>query len=156
MKFDGVLFFPVTPFTAEGDVDVELLKEHISSRLPFGPGGVFAVLESREFGVAFVAADTARPNILVNGIHAENGAVNACVTFLDVGEHFAHDIELFVELAVFVLHFIDFPKQFLFAGRREIGVQHGKQKNGGNHYHGKESECSPNARLEGYYNLFVR
>jgi 5-dehydro-4-deoxyglucarate dehydratase len=27
MKFDGVLFFPVTPFTAEGAVDVELLKD---------------------------------------------------------------------------------------------------------------------------------
>ena len=26
MKFDGVLFFPVTPFTAEGAVDVELLN----------------------------------------------------------------------------------------------------------------------------------
>jgi 5-dehydro-4-deoxyglucarate dehydratase len=49
MKFDGVLFFPVTPFTAEGDVDVELLKEHISSRLPFGPGGVFPACGTGEF-----------------------------------------------------------------------------------------------------------
>ena len=49
MKFDGVLFFPVTPFTAEGAVDVELLKEHISSRLPFGPGGVFPACGTGEF-----------------------------------------------------------------------------------------------------------
>jgi 5-dehydro-4-deoxyglucarate dehydratase len=49
MKFDGVLFFPVTPFTAEGDVDVDLLKEHISSRLPFGPGGVFPACGTGEF-----------------------------------------------------------------------------------------------------------
>lgn len=49
MKFDGVLFFPVTPFTAVGAVDVELLKEHISSRLPFGPGGVFPACGTGEF-----------------------------------------------------------------------------------------------------------
>ena len=49
MKFDGVLFFPVTPFTPEGTVDVNVLKEHISSRLPFGPGGVFAACGTGEF-----------------------------------------------------------------------------------------------------------
>ncbi|HSL38718.1 MAG TPA: dihydrodipicolinate synthase family protein, partial [Arthrobacter sp.] len=49
MKFDGVLFFPVTPFTPEGAVDVELLKEHIGSRLPFGPGGVFPACGTGEF-----------------------------------------------------------------------------------------------------------
>ncbi|WP_457963468.1 5-dehydro-4-deoxyglucarate dehydratase [Arthrobacter sp. D1-29] len=49
MKFDGVLFFPVTPFTPEGGVDVGLLKEHISSRLPFGPGGVFPACGTGEF-----------------------------------------------------------------------------------------------------------
>jgi 5-dehydro-4-deoxyglucarate dehydratase len=49
MKFDGVLFFPVTPFTPEGAVDVGLLKEHIGSRLPFGPGGVFPACGTGEF-----------------------------------------------------------------------------------------------------------
>ncbi len=49
MKFDGVLFFPVTPFTPEGTVDVDVLKEHISSRLPFGPGGVFPACGTGEF-----------------------------------------------------------------------------------------------------------
>ena len=49
MKFDGVLFFPVTPFTPEGTVDVELLKEHITSRLPHGPGGVFPACGTGEF-----------------------------------------------------------------------------------------------------------
>ncbi|MGO4188894.1 5-dehydro-4-deoxyglucarate dehydratase [Pseudarthrobacter sp. TAF60_1] len=49
MKFDGVLFFPVTPFTPAGTVDVELLKEHIRSRLPFGPGGVFPACGTGEF-----------------------------------------------------------------------------------------------------------
>ncbi|MGX9899960.1 5-dehydro-4-deoxyglucarate dehydratase [Arthrobacter sp. SA17] len=49
MKFDGVLFFPVTPFTPEGVVDVAILKEHITSRLPFGPGGVFPACGTGEF-----------------------------------------------------------------------------------------------------------
>ncbi|MFK0004463.1 5-dehydro-4-deoxyglucarate dehydratase [Paenarthrobacter sp. NPDC090520] len=49
MKFDGVLFFPVTPFTEDGAVDVALLKEHIASRLPFGPGGVFPACGTGEF-----------------------------------------------------------------------------------------------------------
>ena len=49
MKFDGVLFFPVTPFTPEGDVDVEILKEHITSRLPHSPGGVFPACGTGEF-----------------------------------------------------------------------------------------------------------
>lgn len=49
MNFEGVLFFPVTPFTQAGDVDVALLKEHIASRLPFAPGGVFPACGTGEF-----------------------------------------------------------------------------------------------------------
>ena len=49
MKFDGVLFFPVTPFTPDGTVDVDILKEHITSRLPHGPGGVFPACGTGEF-----------------------------------------------------------------------------------------------------------
>lgn len=49
MKFDGVLFFPVTPFAADGTVDVDVLREHVTSRLPFGPGAVFAACGTGEF-----------------------------------------------------------------------------------------------------------
>lgn len=49
MKFEGVLFFPVTPFTDSGQVDVALLKEHIASRLPFKPGGIFPACGTGEF-----------------------------------------------------------------------------------------------------------
>jgi len=49
MNFDGVLFFPVTPFAEDGTVDVALLKEHITSRLPFSPGGVFPACGTGEF-----------------------------------------------------------------------------------------------------------
>jgi 5-dehydro-4-deoxyglucarate dehydratase len=47
--FDGVLFFPVTPFSAAGEVDRDVLAEHVASRLPFGPGGVFPACGTGEF-----------------------------------------------------------------------------------------------------------
>ncbi|MWB99380.1 5-dehydro-4-deoxyglucarate dehydratase [Agromyces seonyuensis] len=49
LRFDGVLFFPVTPFDQTGRVDVDLLAEHVDSRLPFGPGGVFPACGTGEF-----------------------------------------------------------------------------------------------------------
>ena len=47
--FDGVLFFPVTPFTPSGHVDRDVLAEHVASRLQFGPGGVFPACGTGEF-----------------------------------------------------------------------------------------------------------
>jgi 5-dehydro-4-deoxyglucarate dehydratase len=49
LNFDGVLFFPVTPFSESGEVDADLLAEHVASRLPFGPGGVFPACGTGEF-----------------------------------------------------------------------------------------------------------
>src|SRR4051812_49900418 len=47
--FQGVLFFPVTPFTESGDVDLEALARHISSGVEAGPGGVFIACGTGEF-----------------------------------------------------------------------------------------------------------
>jgi 5-dehydro-4-deoxyglucarate dehydratase len=55
---DGVLFFPVTPFTATGEVDYARLTDHIAKGVDAGPGGVFIAcgtgefhaLEAEEFG----------------------------------------------------------------------------------------------------------
>src|SRR3954471_20187354 len=47
--FQGVLFFPVTPFTESGDVDLEALARHISSGVDAGPGGVFIACGTGEF-----------------------------------------------------------------------------------------------------------
>ena len=55
MKFEGVLFFPVTPFNEAGSVDVALLKEHIASRLPFSPGGIFPACGTGEFHALSIA-----------------------------------------------------------------------------------------------------
>lgn len=56
--FSGVLFFPVTPFTETGEVDLELLAQHVGNGVDAGPGGVFIAcgtgefhaLETEEFG----------------------------------------------------------------------------------------------------------
>jgi hypothetical protein len=42
MNLDGVLFFPVTPYAANGEVDAALLKDHLASRVEHAPGAVFA------------------------------------------------------------------------------------------------------------------
>lgn len=55
---DGVLFFPVTPFTESGEVDLARLADHVGKGVDAGPGGVFIAcgtgefhaLESVEFG----------------------------------------------------------------------------------------------------------
>ncbi|WP_127792675.1 5-dehydro-4-deoxyglucarate dehydratase [Agromyces sp. LHK192] len=49
LSFDGVLFFPVTPFDRRGRVDLDRFAEHVSSRLDFAPGGVFPACGTGEF-----------------------------------------------------------------------------------------------------------
>ncbi|MFG1943527.1 5-dehydro-4-deoxyglucarate dehydratase [Nonomuraea sp. NPDC048826] len=49
MNLTGVLFFPITPFTAAGDLAEEVLAEHIGRGLDHGPGGVFAACGTGEF-----------------------------------------------------------------------------------------------------------
>lgn len=46
---DGVLFFPVTPFTAAGDVNLDALAEHLEQGLAAGPGAVFVACGAGEF-----------------------------------------------------------------------------------------------------------
>jgi 5-dehydro-4-deoxyglucarate dehydratase len=63
----GVLFFPVTPFTESGEVDLDALARHIANGVDAGPGGVFIAcgtgefhaLEAEEFGkIVRTAVDT--------------------------------------------------------------------------------------------------
>ena len=46
---DGVLFFPVTPFTEAGEVDLDKLAEHVGKGVDAGPGGVFVACGTGEF-----------------------------------------------------------------------------------------------------------
>lgn len=48
-ELGGVLFFPVTPFTAAGDVDLDKLAEHVAKGVDAGPGGVFIACGTGEF-----------------------------------------------------------------------------------------------------------
>lgn len=47
--FDGVLFFPVTPMTEDGTVDLDLLARHVAKGVDAGPGGVFIACGTGEF-----------------------------------------------------------------------------------------------------------
>jgi 5-dehydro-4-deoxyglucarate dehydratase len=47
--FTGVLFFPVTPFTETGAVDLDGLARHIARGVDAGPGGVFIACGTGEF-----------------------------------------------------------------------------------------------------------
>ncbi|MER7447605.1 5-dehydro-4-deoxyglucarate dehydratase [Microbacterium sp. NPDC097977] len=49
MDFDGILFFPVTPFTADGTIDHELLAAHVATGIEAGAGGVFPACGTGEF-----------------------------------------------------------------------------------------------------------
>ncbi|MCT9080329.1 5-dehydro-4-deoxyglucarate dehydratase [Streptomyces fulvoviolaceus] len=49
MKFQGVLFFPVTPFTADGSLDEARLARHIDNGVRAGAGGVFVACGTGEF-----------------------------------------------------------------------------------------------------------
>lgn len=71
-SFDGVLFFPVTPFDAAGRVDHDLLAAHISSRLDFAPGGVFPACGTGEFH-ALSAGEVAE--VVRTGVEAVGGRV---------------------------------------------------------------------------------
>ncbi|MES5819950.1 5-dehydro-4-deoxyglucarate dehydratase [Streptomyces sp. RG80] len=49
MKFQGVLFFPVTPFAPDGSLDEERLAQHIEAGVSAGAGGVFVACGTGEF-----------------------------------------------------------------------------------------------------------
>ncbi|MBF8188937.1 5-dehydro-4-deoxyglucarate dehydratase [Nonomuraea sp. K274] len=49
MRLDGVLFFPVTPFGADGDLAEPALARHVSEGVAAGAGGVFTACGTGEF-----------------------------------------------------------------------------------------------------------
>ncbi|RKR73388.1 5-dehydro-4-deoxyglucarate dehydratase [Frondihabitans australicus] len=55
LTFDGVLFFPVTPFGDGGDVDEGVLRDHVAARLDDGAGAVFAGCGTGEFHALSIA-----------------------------------------------------------------------------------------------------
>ncbi|MFI7125456.1 5-dehydro-4-deoxyglucarate dehydratase [Nonomuraea sp. NPDC050153] len=49
MRLDGVLFFPVTPFEADGDLAEAVLARHVADGVAAGAGGVFTACGTGEF-----------------------------------------------------------------------------------------------------------
>lgn len=72
MEFDGILFFPVTPFDARGRVDTAVLEQHLATTLAHRPGGVFPACGTGEFH-ALSAAEVTR--VVRAAVVAVDGAV---------------------------------------------------------------------------------
>ena len=72
MNFDGILFFPVTPFDAAGHVDADLLAGHVATGLAHGAGGVFPSCGTGEFH-ALSAGEAA--TVVATTVTAVAGAV---------------------------------------------------------------------------------
>ncbi|MFC9912162.1 5-dehydro-4-deoxyglucarate dehydratase [Streptomyces sp. NPDC059862] len=65
---EGVLFFPVTPFTATGDIDLDALRRHIAAGVDAGPGGVFVACGTGEFHALDVEEFTAVVRTAVDAV----------------------------------------------------------------------------------------
>lgn len=72
MRFDGILFFPVTPFGAAGAVDHDLLTAHVRAGVEHGAGGVFPACGTGEFHALSTAEATA---VVRTAVAAVAGAV---------------------------------------------------------------------------------
>ncbi|MEU2631156.1 dihydrodipicolinate synthase family protein, partial [Kitasatospora sp. NPDC007106] len=46
---DGPLFFPVTPFGPDGEIDTAVYAAHLEAGIAAGPGAVFAACGTGEF-----------------------------------------------------------------------------------------------------------
>ncbi len=49
MRLDGLLSFPLTPFTTDDKVDLDVLAEHVSRQLAAGPTALFVACGTGEF-----------------------------------------------------------------------------------------------------------
>ena len=57
-QLSGVLFFPVTPFSCGGEIDLDVLRKHLEQGMAAGPGGVFAACGTGEFHALNAAEST--------------------------------------------------------------------------------------------------
>ena len=49
VALNGSLFFPVTPYTAAGELNLRALAQHVQNGLESGPGAVFVASGTGEF-----------------------------------------------------------------------------------------------------------
>lgn len=88
MDFDGILFFPVTPFTADGTIDHDLLAAHVAAGVDSGAGGVFPACGTGEFH-ALSASEAS--SVVATAVTAVAGRVPV---FAGAGGALGHAIEV--------------------------------------------------------------
>jgi 5-dehydro-4-deoxyglucarate dehydratase len=120
--FDGVLFFPVTPFTENGEVDLDLLARHVANGVDAGPGGVFIAcgtgefhaLETEEFGrVVGTAVEVVAGRVPVYA--GAGGSVAQAKLFAKAAEEAEAD-----GLLLLPPYLVEMPQAGLVAYTREI------------------------------------
>jgi 5-dehydro-4-deoxyglucarate dehydratase len=72
MNFDGILFFPVTPFGTDGRIDHGLLTQHVGDGVGAGAGGVFPACGTGEYHA--LSADEASA-VVRTAVRAVDGRV---------------------------------------------------------------------------------
>jgi 5-dehydro-4-deoxyglucarate dehydratase len=120
--FDGVLFFPVTPFTETGEVDLDLLARHLAKGVEAGPGGVFIAcgtgefhaLETEEFGrVVRTAVEVVAGRVPVYA--GAGGSVTQAKIFAKTAEEADAD-----GLLLLPPYLVEMPEAGLVAYTREV------------------------------------
>jgi 5-dehydro-4-deoxyglucarate dehydratase len=91
--FNRVLFFPITPYRGDGEVDLEELAAHVERGVDAGAGGVFAACGTGEFSaleadeyaqVVRIAVDSVRGRVPV--FAGAGGPVRAARRFTDLAK----------------------------------------------------------------------
>ncbi|MGY4653882.1 5-dehydro-4-deoxyglucarate dehydratase [Mycobacterium sp. URHB0021] len=122
--FDGVLFFPVTPFTESGDVDHDALARHIANGVDAGPGGVFIAcgtgefhaLEAGEFGaVVRTAVETVAGRVPVYA--GAGGSIAQAKVFAAAAKDAGAD-----GLLLLPPYLVEIPQAGLIAYTREVAA----------------------------------
>ncbi|AWW41848.1 5-dehydro-4-deoxyglucarate dehydratase [Streptomyces cadmiisoli] len=86
---EGVLFFPVTPFTDIGEVDLAALHQHVSAGVDAGPGGVFVACGTGEFHALDVEEFTAVVRTAVDAVAGRAPVYAGAGGALGLARHFA-------------------------------------------------------------------
>ncbi|MFJ2032438.1 5-dehydro-4-deoxyglucarate dehydratase [Streptosporangium sp. NPDC087985] len=71
MNLSGVLFFPVTPFDADGALAGDVLAEHLRRSLEYRPGGVFVACGTGEFSALSEAEHAEAVRIAVETVNGQ-------------------------------------------------------------------------------------
>jgi len=116
------LFFPVTPFTETGEVDLDLLARHVANGVEAGPGGVFIAcgtgefhaLEAEEFGrVVRTAVEVVAGRVPVYA--GAGGSVAQAKVFTKTAEEAGAD-----GILLLPPYLVEMPQAGLIAYTREV------------------------------------